>query len=125
MENKKTILIVEDEESLASIVRDKLTEAGLATLKAKNGEEGLVVALREHPDLILLDILMPKMSGLAMLKKLREDSWGKDVQVMILTNLSGNGEVSEALDSKVFEYIVKTDVKIDEVVAKIKEKLGV
>lgn len=124
-ENKKTILIVEDEDSLVGAVHDKLEEAGFATLRAKNGEEGLATALREHPDLVLLDILMPKMDGLEMLKKLREDVWGKKVEVIVLTNISGNEKVAEVLDNGAFEYLVKTDIKIEEVVAKVKQKLGV
>jgi hypothetical protein len=124
MENKKTILMVEDEEVLRGVLKEKLQENDFATLEADNGEEGLGIALRNHPDLILLDIMMPKMDGLTMLKKLREDVWGKEAQVIILTNLSGNDGVSEALNQGVFEYIVKTDIKIEDLLIKIKGHLG-
>ncbi|MFA6476303.1 MAG: response regulator [Candidatus Paceibacterota bacterium] len=123
MENKKTILIIEDEESLAGALHDKFATEGFDALIARNGEEGLSLALQKHPDLILLDIVMPKMDGLTMLKSLREDTWGKDAQVIILTNLSGNGEVSKAINQGVYEYIVKTDIKIEDLVAKVKEHL--
>ncbi|MFA5997557.1 MAG: response regulator [Candidatus Paceibacterota bacterium] len=123
-ENKKTILIVEDEEPLQLVLNDVLAVEGYNVLVAKDGLEGLAVATKEHPDLILLDILMPKMGGLEMLKKLREDEWGKKVPVIVLTNLSDNEDVAKAMEGDVFEYFVKTDIKIDEVIKRIKEKIG-
>ena len=123
-ENKKTILIVEDEEPLQLVLNDVLAVEGYNVLEAKDGLEGLEVATKEHPDLILLDILMPKMGGLEMLKKLREDEWGKKVPVIVLTNLSDNEDVAKAMEGDVFEYFVKTDIKIDEVIKRIKEKIG-
>ena len=127
MENKKTILVVEDEISLLNALRDKLARENFAVLEAKNGEEGLEVALREHPDLILLDIVMPKMDGMTMLRKLRsENEWGKSVPVVILTNLTSaddqrNRDITELEPAY---YLVKTDLKLDDVVAKVKERLG-
>ncbi len=123
MENKKTILIVEDERPLREALHDKFTQDGFSTLEAKNGEEGLEVALREHPDLILLDIVMPKMDGMTMLKKLREDKWGKDAKVTILTNLSDVDKISEAIAHSSHEYILKSDWKIEDIVAKVRELL--
>ena len=123
MENKKKILIVEDEISLLNALRDKLTHENFAVLEAKNGEEGLAVALREHPDLILLDIVMPKMDGMTMLRKLREDLWGKSAKVIILTNLSDKEKMAEALEQKLHKYLVKSDWKIEDVVAKVREQL--
>src|SRR3990167_6145262 len=123
MGDKKTILIVEDEISLLNALRDKLTREGFSTLEAKNGEEGLEVALREHPDLILLDIVMPKMDGMTMLRKLREDLWGKSAKVIILTNLSDKEKMAEALEQKLHKYLVKSDWKIEDVVAKVREQL--
>ncbi len=123
MENKKTILIVEDERPLREALHDKLTRAGFSTLEAENGEEGLEVSLREHPDLILLDIVMPKMDGMTMLKKLREDKWGKDAKVIILTNLSDLENISEAVIQGSYEYILKSDWRIEDVIAKVRELL--
>jgi len=120
--NKK-ILIVEDELSLRNALRDKLTREEFAVLEAKNGEEGLEVALREHPDLILLDIIMPVMDGITVLKKLREDEWGKDAKVVLLTNLSDNEKIAEAIMHGTYDYLVKSDWKIKDVVAKVRERL--
>ncbi len=120
--NKK-ILIVEDELSLRNALRDKLTHEGFSVLEAKNGEEGLEAALREHPDIILLDIIMPVMDGATMLNKLRHDPWGTKVAVIILTNLS-EAEDSLMRSRGSLDYIVKSNWKIEDVVAKIRERLG-
>ena len=124
MLSSKKILIIEDERSLREALRDKLTREGFSTLEAKNGEEGLDVALREHPELILLDIVMPVMDGMTMLKKLREDAWGKNVKIIILTNLSDIEKIADSVKNEVYDYLVKTDWKLEDVVTKVRERLG-
>ncbi|MEK7202707.1 MAG: response regulator [Patescibacteria group bacterium] len=121
--SKKTILIIEDEESLRNALCDKITREGFLTLEAKNGEQGLEIALAKHPDLILLDILMPIMDGLTVLKKLGEDEWGREAKVIMLTNLSDTENVAVAAEHGSRDYLVKSYWKIEDVVAKVKEKL--
>jgi CheY-like chemotaxis protein len=121
---QKTILVVEDESSMRRVLVDKLSLEAFSVLEAKNGEEGLKIALEKHPDLILLDIIMPRMDGITMLKKLRDDEWGKKVEVILLTNLSEKEKIAEAMEQETFEYLVKTDWKIEDVVEKVKEKLA-
>ena len=121
---KEKILIVEDEESLRTVLRDKLKGEGYNVLTAKNGKEGLAVALKKHPDLILADIIMPVMDGMTMVKKLRDDTWGKNVSVIILTNLSDAEKTAEAVDRGVFDILIKSDWKIEDVVDKIKNELN-
>lgn len=121
---QKQILIIEDETSQRNALIEKFTREGFAVLEAQNGEEGLDSALAKHPDMILLDIIMPVMDGIAMLKKLREDAWGKDAKVIMLTNLSDAEKVSEAMENKSFDYFVKTDIKLEDVVAMVKQRLG-
>ncbi|MBT3538876.1 response regulator [Candidatus Parcubacteria bacterium] len=123
MAGKKKILIVEDEKSLLEALKRKFSSEKFAVFEAKNGEEGLEMALKEHPDLILLDIVMPKMDGITVLGKLREDSWGKDAKVIILSNLSDATKVSEASKQGSFDYLVKSDWRIEDVVKKAKEIL--
>jgi DNA-binding response OmpR family regulator len=127
MKNEKKILIVEDEASLNNALNDQFILKGFSVFQAKNGEEGLEIALREHPDFILLDIIMPKMDGITMLEKLRAGSeWGKAVRVMILTNLEKIGKIdSDLLKDEVSEYLVKSDVKIEDIVNKVYQRLGV
>lgn len=121
----KTILIIEDELPMLNILKDKLTESGFQTLEAKDGEAGLVLALAKHPDLILLDVLMPKLNGLALLNQLRMDSWGKEVPVIMLTNLDAQTDetIQSVMKNQPSYYLIKSNVKLTEVVDKIKEVL--
>ena len=123
---KHTILAIEDEKPTLSALVDKFSREGFSVLQAKNGEEGLAIALKDHPDLILLDIIMPKMDGMTMFKKLRGDAWGKTVPVIILTNLTSADE-NRNRDVTGLEpayYFEKSNWKIEDVVAKVKECLG-
>ncbi|OGM73903.1 hypothetical protein A3H21_04765 [Candidatus Woesebacteria bacterium RIFCSPLOWO2_12_FULL_42_8] len=117
------ILIVEDEDSLLSALVDKFLKAGYRVVTARDGEEGLTVALREQPDLILLDIVMPKMDGIALLRQLRDNSWGQGVPVILLTNLTDSKKIGEGMDLKAENFLVKSDWKIEDVVGKVKDKL--
>lgn len=118
------ILVVEDEVSLRNALRDKFTQEGFSLLEARNGEHGLEIALREHPDLILLDIAMQRMDGIAMLKKLRQDPWGKDAKVIVLTNLNAMEKMAEAVAQGSYEYLIKSNWKLEDVVKKVCDKLN-
>lgn len=128
MINAKKILIIEDEASLRKTLEQTLAKVGFETSSSDNGVSGLEVALRDHPDLILLDLILPKMDGLTMLRKLRDDPWGKDVPVIILTNLSEAAQAREAIDTaiqhSVYDYLVKSDWGLDDVVQRVKQRLG-
>lgn len=121
----KKILIVEDEQDMRQALVDELTREGFQTLEAKNGREGLESALKEHPDLILLDIVMPVMDGMTMMKKLRESENGKDIPVIMLTNLSDIEKVSNALEFEIYDYLVKSNWKIEDVTDRVRKKLGI
>ena len=82
----KKILIIEDDSSLRNVLQDKIKHEGFSVFTANDGQEGLETAIKEKPDCILLDVIMPKMSGIQMLKKLREHAWGKTVPVLLLSN---------------------------------------
>ncbi|MEK7150991.1 MAG: response regulator [Patescibacteria group bacterium] len=121
---EKTILVVEDEETLLRLLVDEFTTEGYRVLEAKNGVEGLAIALKEHPDLILLDIIMPRLDGIATLSKLREDEWGKTARILILTNLEGDAEKTiKAIENGVFEYFVKSRWTLESLKKRVKEKL--
>ena len=115
-------MIVEDESSLREAIVDILNREGFLPIEAKNGKEGIEVALSKHPDLILLDLIMPEMDGMTALKKIRANSWGSNVPVIILTNLSATSEqlVQDMITTKPTYYLVKSDWKIHDVVDKIK-----
>jgi DNA-binding response OmpR family regulator len=124
MSNQKKILIVEDEATLRHALRDELKREKFIVLEAVNGENGLALAKEEHPDLILTDIVMPKMDGLTMLEELRKDKWGKQAKIIILTVLNEDKKVIDALDKGVYDYLIKADWKMEEVIKKIKAKLN-
>jgi len=121
---KRTVLIVEDETILRQTLIDNLISEGFNVLQEEDGETGLQLALQKHPDIILLDIILPKVDGLTMLKKLRKDKWGKTVLVVLLTNLSNSEKIAEAVKCHACGYLVKTDWKINEVIERIKELLS-
>ncbi len=124
-DKKYKILIVEDEMFSVKALKKKLEDSDFQVLVAFNGVSGLEVALQEHPDLILLDLILPEMDGITMLDKLREDDWGKKVPVIILSNLSKADSIRESRERGVNTYLVKTDWKLDEVIAKVKYELGI
>lgn len=126
MKTQKTILVVEDEKSLLSAIADILRLKNFLVFQAKNGKEGVETALSKHPDLILLDLIMPKMDGMTALKKIREDAWGEKVPVIILTNLSATNEqlIEDMVTHKPIHYLIKSDWKLHDVVKKIEEVLA-
>lgn len=120
---EKSILIVDDEEDLRGVLAQKFEEEGLTVFTARDGKEALEVAMREKPDMIVLDIIMPEMNGFEMLSALQKDTWGKDVPVIFLTNSSSLETISKAVEFSSAEYIVKTDIGLDEIVKRVKERL--
>lgn len=120
----KKILIIEDEKSLVKALIKKLESEGFEVSVAYDGVEGLQKSLDEKPGLVLLDLILPKMDGMTYLAKLREDDWGKSVPVIILTNLSDDKKVLEAQKDGVYDYLIKTDWSLEDVIKMVKEKLG-
>lgn len=118
------VLIVEDEPLLLKALFEKLAKQ-FECLTASSGDEGLKVALEQHPDLILLDLVMPRSDGLSMLRRLREDSWGKTAKVIVLTNLSDERSMEEAKKLNIVSYLIKANLKLDEVLLHVMNATGV
>lgn len=119
----KTILIAEDELGYARLLQDQLGHQ-YEVLHAPDGKEGLRLALKYKPDLIVLDVRMPKMDGLTVLNKLRKDEYGKTVKVILLTNLEANDKVVAKVTRDLpTYYFVKSDVELDYVLEKVQELL--
>ncbi len=123
MSAPRKILIVEDEAALLMVLADKFRREGFNVLEAHDGLEGLRAALKHKPDLVILDIIMPSMDGLTMLKKLREDKRGNTVPVLILSNLSDPEQINEATGRGRVEYLVKSNWGLDDVVQKVIDTL--
>ncbi|KKQ41385.1 MAG: hypothetical protein US60_C0042G0018 [Microgenomates group bacterium GW2011_GWC1_37_8] len=120
----KKILIIEDEEAVLDILDKKLREEGFETVTSRDGKEGLEIALREKPDLVLLDLILPTMDGLTLLDKLRADVAGKNLSVVILTNLDNAEKIEEGRKKGVYDYLVKTDWTLEDVIKRVKQVLN-
>ena len=118
--DKKKILVADDDENLRLVLVDKLNIVGFDAVGASNGKEGLEKALKIHPDVILLDIMMPVMNGWDMLKKLREDKWGNEAKVIMLTVAEDTEAIARAVEGGSLAYLIKTDQSTDDIVEKVK-----
>jgi two-component system alkaline phosphatase synthesis response regulator PhoP len=122
--NKK-ILIVEDESALQDALREFLLAENFAVVVASDGEMALKLAKSEKPDLILLDIILPKKNGFDVLSELKDDSVMKKIPIILLTNLESADDVDRAFSLGVSTYLVKANYKLEEIVEKIKEMLKI
>ncbi len=115
------VAIVEDDQAISQMYRFKFEADGYNVETAGNGKDGLEMAKEFNPDIILLDLMMPVMTGEEMLNKLRESSWGKDIKVIILTNM-GEQEIPDSVKKLgVSGVILKADMtprQVEEVVKK-------
>lgn len=121
----KKLLIIDDDQIVIKSISSQFDSNHVIVSSANNGESGLDLAIKEHPDLILLDLVMPKMDGMTMLRLLRQDDWGKTANVVILTNLSDQEKVAEVVDEQSYDYLVKVNWNVNDVVNLIKKKLDI
>lgn len=120
----KKILFIEDESALQKTFGEILTQEGYQMISALDGEIGLRLAGDEKPDLILLDLILPKVNGFDVLRKLKEDKETKDIPVIVLTNLEEMGNVDKAIELGATTYLVKANYSLKEIVEKIRKALG-
>ncbi len=120
MEKQRTILVVEDDPSLRLVLSDKLKTEGFTVLEADDGKTGLDIALKEHPQCILLDIFMPRMDGISMLAQLRSSGpWGKHATVIVLTNSTDADTISRATGLGATDFLIKSEWSLDDIVKRI------
>jgi len=124
-EKKYKIAVIEDEPFLASMYTTKFELEGFDVVRAADGEEGLKQIKENKPDLVLLDIVMPKMDGFQVLENLRADSSTSSLPVILLTNLGQRADIEKGLRMGATDYIIKANYTPAQVVAKAKEKLGI
>lgn len=122
--NKKRILLVEDDNALAAVYKARLELEGFETKEVNNGEDALSATLEFKPDLILLDAMMPKISGFDVLDILRNTPETTNVRVIMLTALSQPKDKQRAENLGVDDYLVKSQVVIGDVVDRVKHHLG-
>ena len=120
----KTVLFIEDESALQKTFGDILKQEGYEMISALDGEVGLRLAKSKKPDLILLDLILPRIHGFEVLRKLKEDKETKEIPIIVLTNLEGIGDIDKAIELGATTYLVKAQYTLEEVVQKIKKALG-
>ncbi|RLC40352.1 MAG: response regulator [Candidatus Nealsonbacteria bacterium] len=119
----KKILFIEDESALQKTLSDYLKKEGYEVISALDGESGLRLAQTQKPDLILLDLILPKMDGFEVLRKLMENPGTKEIPVIILTNLERMEDIGRALELGAKTYLVKANYTLKEVTEKVKKVL--
>lgn len=119
------VVLVEDDELFVKMYQKKFTREGIELTVAFNGVEGFDKIKELKPDLVILDLMMPKMGGVEVLRKLRAEADLKDIPVIVMTNLNaGSEEVSEAMSLGVKETVLKTDVVPEQIVEIAKKYLN-
>jgi two-component system phosphate regulon response regulator PhoB len=124
MSQPKRILLVEDDDALANVYMTRLQVEGFDTRRVNNGEEALSAALNYHPDLVLLDVMMPKVSGFDVLDILRNTPETANLKVIMLTALSQDSDKERAQKMGVDDYLVKSQVVIADVIERIRHHLA-
>jgi len=124
MEKTKKILLVEDDTGFRKAISECFEETEFLIVSAVDGEDGLAKIKEENPDLILLDILLPKLDGVEMARKLREA--GDKTPIIFLTNVKNDDRISEAMEvtQAQADYIVKTDVSVKDIIDRIRKRLN-
>ena len=121
---KRKILVIEDDKNLCTLMVAALKDENFDVLTIGDGKEGLKIAREQLPDLILLDLDIPGIKGLEVLKELRAYEKTKDIKIIILTNFSDISSIEEAMGGSVFTYLTKSDWELEDIVKKVKEALG-
>lgn len=123
-EKKLTVLVVEDDIFLADLYKTKFELEGFKTYVAYEGEKGYELAQKNKPDVILLDLILPKMSGFSILENLRTKAEFKKTPIILLTNLSQKADIEKGLKMGGTDYLIKAHFMPSEVVEKIKKLAG-
>lgn len=124
MSDKKKILVVEDEAVLQQSLSEFLSGEGFEVILASDGEEAIETTKKKRPDLVLLDIILPKKDGYEVLAELKSDEKTKNIPVVLLTNLESAEDIQKAIDKGATTYLVKSSYKLEDISKKLKEILG-
>lgn len=118
--DKKTVLVVEDDVFLSQLLTNRISKAGVNVVRAADGEEGLAKLRTEKPDLMLLDLILPKKSGFELLEEMRADPALADTPVIIVSNLGQESDIKKGRELGAVEYFVKAKTSIDGLVERVK-----
>lgn len=124
MAQPQYILVAEDNHAYGSVYKRKLEREGFEVAVAEDGEAAMAMIKQRHPDLLILDMLMPKKDGMAVLTELKADPATQPIPILIATNLSQEDDMEKALVAGAVGYFVKSNITVAEMVAKVKQHLG-
>lgn len=119
----KTILVVDDDRLIRRSLDLYLSNAGCTVIQAENGQQGLETALEHHPDMIISDMKMPKLTGAEMVAEIRKDEWGKSVPVVIMSTIDDVEAVNNALQAGITTYLSKSSMTPDAIAAQVLSSL--
>ena len=120
----KKVLVVEDEQLIADLLQKKMREEGYYAFVAKDGEEALAQIREERPDIVLLDIVLPRLNGFEVLSEMRKDEELRKIPVIIISNSGQPTEIEKAKEAGVRDWLVKTEFDPQEVLEKVQRQIG-
>ncbi len=123
MADNKTVMVVEDDLFLVQLLANRLTQAGLNVIKASDGDEALTLLKGTKPDLILLDLILPKKSGFEVMEEIQKNPLLKRAPIIIISNLGQDDDISKGKKLGAIEYYVKAKTSIEDLVSKVEEVL--
>lgn len=115
------VLLVEDDKFLRTVLEKKLLNEGMEVVVAEDGEEAIQKLVQERPDIILLDIVLPKRSGFSVIEEVRKDPEFRSLPIIVLSNLGQQEDVEKGLSLGAVEYFVKAKISLDDLLKKVKE----
>jgi CheY-like chemotaxis protein len=118
-----TVLIADDDESIREMYSAAFSAAGINVITAADGNQCVELALKHHPDAILVDIIMPNLNGHEAVSKIRMDDWGKTAKIVFLTNMSDAENVVQAVEERSEEYIIKANTSPKEVINQVRQAM--
>lgn len=124
-EQRKLLLLVEDDIQMVRLLKDALASEGFSIIASGSAEDALHHAHAEHPDLVVLDLMLPGIDGMSFLDNIRKEVWGKHLPVIILTNVSPDDKIVSGItrDEPAY-YLIKANTSMDEIIGKVKNVLG-
>ncbi len=122
--DKRKIMLIEDDRFLSTVIKARLEKSGFAVVQTFDGEEALRVLPEEKPDLIVLDLIMPKITGFEVLKSVSSHKEFKKIPIIVLSHLAQASDIEKAKSLGAVEYFVKVKVSIDDLVDKVKLLMG-
>ena len=120
----KKILVVEDDKFLRKVYESKLPKEGYAVIAAANGQEGLAAMKKELPDVVLLDLIMPVMTGFEMLEEVNKDKTLAKIPILVLSNLGQEDDVKKAKELGANDFLIKSNLSVKEIIDKVKQYLN-